>query len=260
MILIVRKSSAAFLISILLMSALVYQKYTVKVQPAFALPVAAKVVVIDAGHGGYDPGKVGSADRKVEKDINLEIALRLQALLEESGAVVIMTRIVDEDLAHEGNGGGNKKNRDLRARRILTNESKADILVSIHQNSFPSSSAKGAQVFFHSQSNEAKLLAKSIQDRLVQYVDPKNHRQAKDNSSYAMLKNTTIPAVIVECGFLTNYEEEIKLNNKTYQQQLAEGIYSGVKLYFEELKQVQKGKKTFQSLLPQEYFSPSDTH
>lgn len=191
------------------------------------LPVENKVVVIDAGHGGFDPGKTGSSNIN-EKDINLKIATYLQQYLEQSGATVIITRSSDEAL-------GNTKKNDMFKRKDIANNSSGDILISIHQNSFTSSKAKGAQVFYYKTSEEGKLLATYIQESLIDTLDKNNTRLPKPNSDYYVLRTTQIPAAIVECGFLSNPEEEQKLNSDTYQQTTAWAIYKGILNYFDNV-------------------------
>ena len=164
----------------------------------------AKTVAIDSGHGGIDPGKI-SADGILEKDVNLAIASKLKILLEQSGITVIMTRADDNGLYQESDS--NKKAADMKKRCSIINGSKADIAVSIHQNSYVGESSKGAQVFYYKQSEEGKKLA------------------------YYMLRNTQVPTVIVECGFLSNREEAYKLNNEEYQQKTAYSIYCGIMEY-----------------------------
>lgn len=188
------------------------------------LPVAEKTIVLDAGHGGWDPGKTGKTGVD-EQELNLAIVKKLQAYLEQGGARVYVTR-------GDGMALGQSKQEDMRVRKEITNESGADLLVSIHQNAFPSSSAKGAQVFYHSQSEEGKALAQCIQESLRQRVDRENTRQIKANSDYYILRTTQIPAALVECGFLSNQTEEAKLNDDTYQEQMAWGIYCGILDYF----------------------------
>jgi len=209
-----------------------YNIYTNRTVSTFALPTAKRVIVIDPGHGGFDPGKLGIHGAH-EKDINLAIALKLQAYLEQSGAFVVMTRTSDEGLNEEGDN--NKKRSDMRRRKELINSSEGDILISIHQNSFSESKYKGAQVFYHGHSKEGERLAKSIQKQLREFVDPTNKREAKANTDYYVLKTTNIPAVIVECGFLTNPEEEANLNNEIYQEKIAWAIYLGIVEYFKEI-------------------------
>ncbi len=190
------------------------------------LPVENRVVIIDAGHGGFDPGKTGTNGEN-EKDINLKIALCLRQYLEQSGAVVIVTRIDDEAL-------GDSKKADMNERRSITNNSGGDILVSIHQNAFTSDSASGAQVFYYKTSEDGKRLAEAIQQSLIDTLDSDNSRLAKSNSDYYVLKTTEIPAAIVECGFLSNAREEALLNTDEYQQKIAWAIYKGILSYFGE--------------------------
>lgn len=186
------------------------------------MPVENKVVIIDAGHGGFDPGKAGTAGDN-EKIINLKIAEYLQQYLEQSGAVAIITRNTDEAL-------GDTKKEDMKERKNIVNNSDGDILVSIHQNSFTSQSANGAQVFYYKSSEGGKKLADFIQDSLCSSLG--STRVAKSNSDYYVLRTTEIPAIIVECGFLSNANEEKKLNDDDYQQQTAWAIYKGIVSYF----------------------------
>ena len=140
------------------------------------LPVNSKVIILDAGHGGWDPGKTGTQGDN-EKNINLQIAQKLKQYLEQGGAVVYMTRNSDEAL-------GEKKGEDMKERKRIANESEGDIFISIHQNAFPKGSAKGAQVFYHKQSQEGKKLAEEIQKSLKKYVDDENIREVKENTNY----------------------------------------------------------------------------
>lgn len=192
---------------------------------------AAKVkaiIVIDAGHGGNDPGKIGVNGAK-EKDINLNIAMFLEQYLTAQDIQVTMTRTSDTGLYSEGTS--NKKAEDMRNRVKLVNDSQADLLVSIHQNSYTAAKYTGAQVFYYKGSLEGRRLAESIQNRLVSGLDPDNHRAAKDNSEYYLLKNAPAAAVICECGFLSNPEECEKLSDENYQRQVAWNIYMGIMNY-----------------------------
>ena len=188
-----------------------------------AMPLSRKVIVVDAGHGGWDPGMV--AAKTEEKHINLSIAQKLQNFLEQGGATVIITRLDDSDLAKNKSG-------DMNARRLIANTSHADIFVSIHQNAFSSANVKGAQVFFYNESDNSQNLAEKIQARVVDFADPSNKLRAKANSNYYVLKQTEMPAVLVECGFLTNYNERQKLNTEEYQYKIAWAIYQGIVDYF----------------------------
>lgn len=186
-------------------------------------------VVIDPGHGGNDPGKIGVND-ELEKDINLKIALKLKKILKDSGIKVTVTRESDKALYDQD--AGNKKVSDMKNRMAIVEKSKADILVSIHQNSYTSSSVKGAQVFYYSGSEKGKLLSEIIQQNIRENVDKTNSRAAKANDNYYILLHSACPAVIVECGFLSNYEEAAKLSDEDYQQEMAEAIAKGIKEYF----------------------------
>lgn len=186
------------------------------------------LVVIDAGHGGHDPGKV-SADGTLEKDINLSIAQKLQSLLEQNGILVVMTREEDKDLASEN--AANRKNEDLRARVHLLQETSPVLMVSIHQNSYPEADVDGAQVFYYSGSEEGKLLGTIVQESLKSEIKDGNHRVAKANKDYYLLKKSVCPAVIVECGFLSNPKEAVLLATEEYQEKLAFAIHLGILEY-----------------------------
>lgn len=188
-------------------------------------------VVIDAGHGGFDSGKVG-VDGTLEKDINLMIAKKLEQLLIAADVNVIMTRNDDTGLYEESSN--NKKRQDMKNRAALMNQSKPDCVVSIHQNSYPKESIDGAQVFYYTRSEKGKLLAALIQDSLITRVDPTNHRVEKSNDSYYLLKNVSSPIVIIECGFLSNWAESKKLVDDTYQQKLAWAIHLGILQYLND--------------------------
>lgn len=185
-------------------------------------------VVIDAGHGGNDPGKVG-VDQCLEKDINLIIAKKVKTLLEQQDIEVFMTREDDNGLYEEQTS--NKKVQDMKNRCAIINEKQPDCVVSIHQNSYHEESVSGAQVFYYGTSEEGKKLAEVIQQKLISYIDPQNHRQAKANSSYYLLKKTEVPIVIVECGFLSNWEETKKLQDDNYQNQIAWAVAMGILSY-----------------------------
>lgn len=193
------------------------------------LELEHKVIIVDPGHGGFDPGKPGITGLD-EKHLNLKIALILRDELEEAGAKVIMTRTTDDDV--DGMDGVKHKSKDMVERKKLSEG--GDILVSIHQNSFTQSSVHGAQVFFNGKSAKGKRLAQIIQRSIKVHADETNKREAKSNTNYYVLKATQLPAVIVECGFLTNPEEEQKLNTEAYQKKIAHGIYLGIVEYFKE--------------------------
>lgn len=190
-------------------------------------------IVIDAGHGGTDPGKIGINGKK-EKDINLQIAKELKKKLEKEGIEVVMTRESDEGLYNSSSR--NKKVDDMKKRCKIIDEAKPVFTISIHQNSYPEEYVKGAQVFYYGQSQEGKELAEILQESMVQQLDKENHRTAKANESYYLLKKTESPTVIVECGFLSNSEEAKLLADKDYQKKVAEAIHTGIKKYLKEEK------------------------
>jgi N-acetylmuramoyl-L-alanine amidase len=193
--------------------------------------VQGKKIVIDAGHGGEDPGKV-AADGTLEKDLNLEIALKLGEYLEKQGFAVYYTRQTDIGLYQEQDT--NKKMVDLKKRCQIIENVAPDLVISIHQNSYSSSSAHGAQTFYYTTSEQGKLLGESIQTGLITYADHSNTREAKANDSYYILKRTSCPIVIVECGFLSNEEECAQLQKQKYQNKLIEGIYQGLLSYYQK--------------------------
>lgn len=190
-----------------------------------------RVVVIDAGHGGNDPGKIG-INQVLEKDVNLQIARRVRTLLEQNDVKVIMTREEDEGLYDAG--AANKKVQDMKKRIELIAESNAPITVSIHQNSYSDESIHGAQVFYYTSSKEGKAAAILMQQQLVEGLDPENRREAKANDSYYLLKKSTTPTIIVECGFLSNYEEAEELKTQEYQEKVAFHITMGILKYLNQ--------------------------
>lgn len=183
-----------------------------------------ELIVIDAGHGGFDPGKVGTQNT-LEKDINLAIAKKVEKILRESGYTVYMTRMEDKALGDES--GKSKKITDLKNRVKMINEAEPAVAVSIHQNSF-SAGTSGAQVFYYTGSEQGKKLAGILQQTVKDIVGDGNHRVEKANSSYYMLKKITCPFAIVECGFLSNPTEESLLRDEKYQQKMAKGICEGI--------------------------------
>ncbi|MDR1703092.1 MAG: N-acetylmuramoyl-L-alanine amidase [Clostridiales bacterium] len=187
------------------------------------MPVNKKVITIDAGHGEWDPGKQNR--NTDEKDLNLAVAEKLQVLLETGGAVVFVTRADDKALS-------DKKRSDLSARAYLANAAVSDIFVSVHHNSYESPSAYGAQVFYFDSSERSAILGQAIQNRLNEFLPGQHKRDAKANDKYYVLKKTAMPAVIVECGFMSNPRELEMLKDESYQDMLAWAIYMGVCDYF----------------------------
>ena len=189
-------------------------------------------IIIDAGHGGMDPGKIG-INKCLEKDINLKIALKLKVLLEEMGIKVIMTR--EEDITLCKDGESNKKRADMNKRIEIINSSNALFAISIHQNSYTEEYVKGAQVFYYIQSEIGKNIASVLQEQIKKAIADGNHREAKSNDSYFMLRKANCPLVIVECGFLSNNKEASLLVTDEYQNKMADAISQGIKEYLNKL-------------------------
>lgn len=203
---------------LLLIGAIVASKKLSQLVTSENVSEGRQIVVIDAGHGGTDPGKVG-INNALEKDINLAIAKKVEILLEEHGIQVVMTR--EDDTSEES------KLADMKKRVALINEVKPVIAVSIHQNSYSDSGIKGAQVFYYTSSTVSEELALLMQEELRQ-IDTENTRQAKGNETFYMLKKTKVPTIIVECGFLSNAKEAENLATDSYQQELANMICNGI--------------------------------
>lgn len=171
----------------------------------------------------------------MEDDINLDIALRLKRLLEHNGAIVIITREEDTGLYTEKSQTiRQKKNEDLRNRRILTNDSEGDIFITIHLNSFPQAKYYGAQTFYKKGCEKSKMLALIIQEELRNTLDEGNKRVPQPRDSIYLLREVEMPAVLIECGFLSNPTEERLLNTSKYREKVAWGIYVGALRYFDE--------------------------
>ncbi len=187
-------------------------------------------VVIDAGHGGYDPGAI-TKQGVYEKQINLEMAKRVQELLKPCGINVLLTRDEDEDYVPEGTSGRRtKKQADLNYRISMATQAKADAFISLHLNATATGLNSGAETFYHFNSKEGKMLAEEIQQELVK-VPGMNRRIAKPGDFY-IIKNTPMPAVIAELGYLSNPKEQKKLQESWYQDQLAHAVAKGIANYF----------------------------
>lgn len=202
----------------------------IEIEPLEQQPNGFKII-IDPGHGGYDPGKVG-VNNALEKDINLAISLLVETQLKECGYEVIMTR--DTDTSMKDNGSDLGKVQDLEARVQIINDAGADLAISVHQNSYVTEDVKGAQVFYYEHSVQSEQAAIEMQNALL-VVDETNHRKVKGNTSYYLLKRTQVPTIIVECGFLSNPIEANSLCDGEYQNELAESIVQGVENYIKSL-------------------------
>ncbi len=202
-------------------------RYTVT---AVSQSMVKKVIVVDPGHGGFDTGVIGKSGA-MEKDISLELGRRLADNLGQAGAMVLMTREADIDLSDPGTTGLNaKKKEDLHRRVALANDNKADLYLSIHVNSFSSPERRGAQTFVHPGAAQSKKAAQLIQAELAGVL--KNTDTQSLEVEHYITKQVSMPAVIVETGFITNETEEKLLQDPNYQSKVAWAIYNGVLKYF----------------------------
>lgn len=206
------------ILAALLCTALFYAVRHNVAQLTAALAAQPVTVVIDAGHGGEDGGAVGVSG-VTESQLNLSVALRLEQLLALCGVQTNMVRTEDHSVYTEGTTIAEKKISDLKNRVALVAQSDPAILVSIHQNHFSQEQYSGAQVFYASTAG-SRQLAEAMQQTLCQAVDPDNHRQCKLSQSVYLLEQIRCPGVLVECGFLSNFEEEAKLQQPEYQKKL----------------------------------------
>ncbi|MDR0326383.1 MAG: N-acetylmuramoyl-L-alanine amidase [Oscillospiraceae bacterium] len=230
----VRRNLFFLLLIILIISIAGYALYTPEparpahvenpAQPGFFAPYGY-TPIIDPGHGGMDPG-TESVNGTVEKKINLEISLKTDLLMRFLGLNTVMTRDTDDSI-HDPDAVSiyDKKVTDINNRTRLVNETENGVLISIHQNYFDQRQYYGAQVFYRGDENKA--FANVMQDTLRLALDPENHRESKTISNVSLLNNTTKPAILIECGFLSNEEEEALLRSEHYQRKTAMAIAKG---------------------------------
>ncbi|GAA0137987.1 N-acetylmuramoyl-L-alanine amidase CwlD [Paenibacillus sp. YSY-4.3] len=197
----------------------------------WSLPLAGVTIALDAGHGGPDGGAV-SRQGLIEKDINLAVALYLRDYLQQAGAIVVMTREDDRDLADAGTKGYSKrKTEDLKRRVRFIEEKQAKLLISIHVNSVPSSKWSGAQTFFTKADDKSYDLAYLIQDELIRNLENSDRVAKQNDKSVYLLKTLKIPSALVEVGFLSNAGEAAMLGSEQYQRKVAASIYQGILRY-----------------------------
>ncbi len=195
-------------------------------------PLAGKVILIDAGHGGIDPG--GNRPGIQEKDVNLAVALKLKEVLNNYGAKVVLTREADQDLSSECNNEKiiGRYRRDLAARLEMAEESDTDLFISIHANTNSNARRRGAETFYDRKSDRGKALASAIQTELSK-VTPAAAQAAPAN--YFLLRRNKIPATLLEIGYITNPEDKRLLQSAEHQQKLAEAIARGISNYYQGL-------------------------
>ena len=218
---------------LLLVSFLILSKQDAQVAGTMATTDNSKTILVDAGHGGADPGMIGVGGLE-EKGINLQIAMKLREILEKKGFTVIMTREEDKGLYDEESR--NQKAQDMQRRIALVKECKPVLCISIHQNSYQDSAVYGPQVFYYEDSAQGKSLAELIQEKLNTRLGVKRPRVAKGNKTYYLLKRSESVLNIVECGFLTNPQEAELLRTDEYQLKVADAISEGIDAYFSKNK------------------------
>jgi N-acetylmuramoyl-L-alanine amidase len=207
-------------------------------QETWNLPLSGKIILLDAGHGGPDGG--AGTGETLEKDIALDITLKVRDYLQQHGALVVMTRTIDTDLADQGTKGySRRKVEDLKNRLKMINESDNDFFVSIHLNAIPSARWSGAQTFYAPHHKENARAAKFIQEELRRNLE-NTTRKAKPINSVYILKHAKKPGVLVEVGFLSNPAEKANLKKDDYQDKVAASIYEGVMRYFTNEKELKE--------------------
>lgn len=202
-----------------------------KAQLASSTPISNHTIIVDAGHGSPDGGATG-LDGSIESDLNLSIVLKLQNLLESSNCTVILTRS-DENGIYEADSNTirEKKISDMKNRVNIANNSNAEIFVSIHMNKLEQTQYSGWQTFYKNQDEKSRQIAERIQLSLNNFIKKPNSREIKSISGIYLTKNVKIPLVLVECGFLSNAEENKLLQTDSYQNELAWSIYIGLMDY-----------------------------
>lgn len=196
------------------------------------MPLTGKIIVLDAGHGGMDGG--ANFESIQEKEISLAVTKKIQDFLQEQGALVLLTREDDSDLASDGTKGiRNRKREDLQNRVKVINESEADLFLSIHLNAFPSRSSSGAQTFYTNRYLENKQAAEFIQQEIIRNLE-NTSRQPRVIQNIYLMANATKPGALVEIGFISNAAERQNLIQESYQEKIAAAVYKGILRYFTE--------------------------
>lgn len=192
-------------------------------------PLTGYTVALDPGHGGYDGGARAHDSGRWEKDLNLEIALEIEKALMEQGASVILTRREDVCLCEGDTATKARKRKDLQERINVALAGGADVFLSIHMNEYRSRRESGPQVFYWQGGDAGRLLAGVLQEHLIRTLQPAKKRAAMGGNYYVL--RSRLPSALVECGFLSNAEEEKLLLSPAYQRKIAEALASGLAEY-----------------------------
>lgn len=221
-----KKAIIAFLLCIFTITIFCATYFSLKVT---ASPKSVYTIVIDAGHGGKDGGAVGKQTEVTESYLNLQYALTLKKICLQFGFNVVMTRSDMSGLYSPL--AKNKKKSEMEKRKQIIEKSKADFVVSIHMNSFPNSEARGSQVFYDEDSEGGHALAQAVQESLYKNID--YSKKTPKVADYYILKCSDVPSVLIECGFLSNSDEEILLQKNDYMQNFCYSVFCGILMYFE---------------------------
>lgn len=221
-----RRAAACFLLLLITLCSVPLGQHITEVTTAKSgQPLKGKIIAVDAGHGGADPGAVGLSGT-LEKDVNLSLAKKAETLLTEKGAIVVMTR--NDDHVYS-----DIKKEELDHRADLIKKNNAKLFLSIQCNAVPNNELRGAQTFYYPDSEKGKQLAEAIQNRFIKTLKNTDREALTLSSAYIMSK-LDIPAIMVEVGFLSNAEEEQLLNNEAYQEKITAAIYGGIIDYYEK--------------------------
>lgn len=211
-----------------------------KVMEVNSTPISNRIVVLDAGHGLPDEGAIGFSGT-TEQAINLNIVLKLQKLIEQSGAKVILTRSDENGIySVDSTSIRNKKISDIKNREYITDNSGADVYVSIHLNKYQDSKYSGWQTFYQPKNENSKKLATIVQEQIGKNMDETNNRIPMAIKGVYLMEHIDITGIVVECGFISNPKEEQLLKEDSYQNKLAWGIYTGIQQYFQELNNMEE--------------------
>lgn len=233
---IINKKRISIILMCILLSIFVYsyqkEKINIEVEKVTTTPISGKTIILDAGHGSPDEGAEGKTG-VTEAQINLKIVLKVQNLLEQNGCTVILTRSDSNSICNlDAKTLREKKISDIKNRVEIGNNTSADAFISIHLNKLSQKKYFGWQCFYKENNEESKKLSKLLQKNLNQSIKKENNRVAMKINNIYIVKKIEIPLAIVECGFLSNEEEELELQQEEYQDRLAWGIYNGIMEYF----------------------------
>lgn len=232
MLVILKRGGLLFLALLLIVTFLVFSLYSPSAAETTAL---SEVILIDPGHGAPDGGATGVKTGALEKDLNLSVSKKVVSQLEAAGYTVRLTRETDAGLyGNEKASLREKKRADMQKRVALASENGVRLFASIHMNFFTDGKYSGPQVFYQANSDDGKCLAEKIRLAFLNEIGPHCTREISPRTDLYLLRETPVPAVIIECGFLSNAEEDALLSTEAYQERLAAAIAGGIRNFLEE--------------------------